>query len=85
MVKLNNGKYMHLGKAKEYIIWRILQNEEEGTEQQQAFVSHIDGIWLDRTDKDCPISYLVDRAAVIASIEATEPVGEYASMLGRRV
>lgn len=68
------------------MIWSILSGEEQGTEQQQAFVKRVDGVWLDRTAKDCPVSYLVDRAQVIASIEATEPVvGSYAVAMGVRV
>lgn len=87
MIKLTTGKYIHLPKHKEYAIWAVLQGEEQGTEAQQAFVKGVEAVWLDRTAKDCPVSYLVAKASVIAAVEATEhvqPVGEYASVLGVR-
>jgi len=87
MIKLKTGKYIHLRKDKEYQIWAVLNGDEPGTEAQQAYVSHVEAVYLDRTAKDCPLSYLTAKAAVIAAVEATEhvkPVGEYASMLGAK-
>ena len=85
MIKLSNGKYKHLGKEKEYAIWRILNGEQEPTKEQAAYVSHVEAVYLDRTAADCPYSYLVAKAGVIAAVEATEPViGTFAGTLGIR-
>jgi hypothetical protein len=85
MLKFTNGKYKHLGKEKEYLIWKILNGEKEPTKQQAAYVANVEAVYLDRTAKDVPISYLTEKAAVIAAVEATEPVvGSYAGTLGVR-
>lgn len=87
MIKLKTGKYIHLRKDKEYQVWAVKNGDIEGTEAQQAYVSHVEAVYLDRTAKDCPLSYLTAKAAVIAAVEATEhvkPVGEYAAVMGVR-
>lgn len=66
IVKLTNNQTLTISREKSHELWKILNGEKEGTEEQQKFCANVKKIYLNR--HFAPDTYLQAHKAILSKM-----------------
>lgn len=70
LVKLLNGKGIEMPHEKAAGIWLVMNGDEPGTPEQQAYCETVQNVYLNRYNPDLPESYILARQRIWAQMDA---------------